>query len=49
MKNFVFKASDLGKGKHKIGADVFSSWQKHDYIEPGSIKNDSNEIEVMIN
>ena len=48
-EKFVFKASDLGKGKHKIGAEVFSSWQKHDYIEPGSIKNNSNEIEVMIN
>ena len=48
-EKFVFKASDLGKGKHKIGAEVFSSWQKHDYTEPGSIKNNSNEIEVTIN
>ena len=48
-EKFVFKASDLGKGKHKIGAEVFSSWQKHDYTESGSIKNHSNEIEVTIN
>jgi hypothetical protein len=48
-EKFVFKASDLGKGKHKIGAEVFSSWQKHDYTEPGNIKNNSNEIEVTIN
>ena len=43
------KASDLGKGKHKIGAEVFSSWQKHDFTEPGNIKNNSNEIEIIIN
>ena len=43
------KASDLGKGKHKISAEVFASWQKHDYTEPGSIKNNSKEIEITIN
>lgn len=43
------KASDLGKGKHKISAEVFASWQKHDYTEPGSIKNNSKEIEIDIN
>ena len=48
-EKFVFKASDLGKGKHKIGAEVFASWQKHDYTEPGSIKNNSSEIEIIIN
>lgn len=48
-EKFVFKASDLGKGKHKIEAEAFSSWQKHDYTEPGSVKNSSNEIEVTIN
>ena len=48
-EKFVFKASDLGKGKHKIGAEVFSSWQKHDYTEPGNIKNNSSEIELIIN
>ena len=44
-----FKAVELGKGNHKIGAEVFSSWQKHDYTEPGSIKNNSREIEITIN
>ena len=43
------KASDLGKGKHKISAEVFASWQKHEYIEPGNIKNSSKEIEIIIN
>ena len=48
-ERFVFKASDLEKGKHKIGAEAFASWQKHDYIETGSIKNNSSEIEIIIN
>ena len=48
-EKFVFKASDLGKGKHKISAEVFASWQKHDYTEPGSIKDNSSEIEITIN
>ncbi|MEE8383597.1 MAG: hypothetical protein V3R39_01465 [Nitrosopumilus sp.] len=48
-EKFVFKASDLGKGKHKIGAEVFASWQKHDFTEPGSVKNNSTEIEIIIN
>jgi len=48
-EKFVFKASDLGKGNHKIGAEAFASWQKHDYTEPGSVKNNSREIEITIN
>ena len=47
-ERFAFKASDLGPGKHKVGAEAFASWQKHDYTEPGSIKNSSAEIEVQI-
>ena len=47
-EKFVFKASDLGEDKHKIGAEVFASWQKHDYTEPESIKNSSEEIEITI-
>ena len=46
-EKMIFKASDLGKGKHKIGAEVFASWQKHDYTEQGSVKN-SEEIEIII-
>jgi hypothetical protein len=48
-EKFVFKASDLGKGKHKIGVEAFASWQKHDYIETGNVKNNSDEIEITIN
>ncbi len=48
-EKFTFKASDLGPGKHKIGAEVFASWQKHDYTESDSIKNNSKEIEITIN
>lgn len=43
-----FKASELGSGKHKIGAEVFASWLKHDYTEPFSGKLHSKEIEIEI-
>ena len=48
-EKILFKASELGKGKHKISAEAFASWQKHEYAEPGNIKNNSNEIEITIN
>ncbi|MDH3695771.1 MAG: hypothetical protein OEQ94_03210 [Nitrosopumilus sp.] len=48
-EKFVFKGLDLGKGKHKILAEAFASWQKHDYTEPGNVKNNSREIEITIN
>jgi len=48
-EKFVFKALDLGEGIHKIRAEAFASWQKHDYTEPGSVKNNSREIEIIIN
>ena len=48
-EKFIIKASDLGSGKHKIGAEVSASWQKHEYIDSDSIKNTSKEIEITIN
>ena len=48
-EKFVFKSSDLGKGKHKISSEAFASWQKHDFTEPGNVKNNSSEIEIVIN
>lgn len=48
-EKFVFKGSDLGPGKHKIGAEVYASWQKHDYVESDNIKNNSKEIEIIVN
>lgn len=45
----TFKASELGAGKHKIGAEVYSSWQKHHFTEPGDAKSSSKEIEITIN
>ncbi|MDX1595958.1 MAG: hypothetical protein R3327_03365 [Nitrosopumilaceae archaeon] len=48
-EKFTIKASELGKGKHKIGAEAFASWQKHEFTEPGSVKNSAKEIEVTIN
>lgn len=44
-----FKASELGSGKHKISAEAFASWQKHDYIDSGNAKNHAKEIEITIN
>jgi len=48
-EEFTFKASELGSGNHKISAEVFVSWQKHDYVEPDSIKNNAEEIQIKIN
>ena len=48
-EKILIKASELGPGKHKIGAEVFASWQKHEYTDSDSIKNTSNEIEITIN
>ncbi|MFQ5440501.1 MAG: hypothetical protein ACE5DL_03460 [Nitrosopumilaceae archaeon] len=47
-EKILVKASDLGPGTHKIGAEVFASWQKHDYTESDNIKNNSKEIEITI-
>jgi len=48
-EKILIKASDLGPGSHKIGAEVFASWQKHDYTDSDSVKNNSKEIEITIN
>jgi len=42
------KASDLGAGKHKIGAEVYVSWFKHDYTEAMDARSSSKEIEIEI-
>jgi hypothetical protein len=47
-EKILVKASDLGPGTHKIIADVYASWQKHDYTESDNIKNNSKEIEITI-
>ncbi len=48
-ENIVFKASELGSGNHKIEAEVYMSWQKHDYTEPDNVKDHAKEIEIKIN
>ncbi len=48
-ERLTFKASELGSGRHKIGAEVFASWQKHYYTEPDNVKSSSKEIEIKIN
>ena len=48
-EKFMFKASELGTGNHKISAEAFASWETHPYIKKGDAKNQSNEIEISIN
>jgi len=48
-EKITFKASELGSGSHKIGAEVYMSWQKHDYTEPDNVKDHAKEIEIKIN
>ena len=48
-EKFVFKASELGTGNHKISAEAFASWETHPYINKGDTKNQSSEIEISIN
>lgn len=47
-ENIQFSASDLGDGKHKISAEIFVSWLKHEYTESFSEKTHSKEIEIEI-
>ncbi|MEO9277675.1 MAG: hypothetical protein ABI340_07870 [Nitrososphaera sp.] len=43
-----FSASELGIGKHKIGAEVYVSWHKHDYTDESELKSNAKEIEIEI-
>jgi len=45
----ILSGSDLGKGKHRISAEVFASWNKHQYTDGEKIKLHSKEIEIDIN
>ena len=45
----IIRAADLGTGSHKIAAEVFVSWNKHEYIEANQEKTRSGEMEVKIN
>ena len=47
-EQIILNASDLGKGKHKVGAEVFASWNTHPYIEKNEAKMHSEEIEIEI-
>ena len=48
-EKITFKASELGSGKHKIGAEAYASWQKHHFVEQDDTKNNAKEIEITIN
>jgi len=45
----ILSASDLGKGKHNVSAEVFASWNKHTYIEKNEERIHAKEIEININ
>jgi hypothetical protein len=47
-EKIVFIASELGVGKHKIGAEIFVSWFKHMYTESFEETVHSKEIEIEI-
>jgi len=47
-EQIILTAAELGKGKHKIGAEVFVSWNKHVYADGDKEKLHSEEIEVNI-
>jgi len=44
----ILSATELGKGKHNISAEVFVSWNKQTYIEKNEEKTHSEAIEVEI-
>jgi hypothetical protein len=47
-EKITVKAFQLGEGKHKIGAEVYASWQKHHFTDPDNVKAESKEIEITI-
>ena len=56
-EKITFKASELGSGNHKIGAEAYASWQKHSAKEavkkvrkerPGSIQSEIQEIAITL-
>ena len=44
----IIRAADLGIGNHKISAEVFVSWNKHEYVEANQVKSVAKEIELNI-
>ncbi len=44
----IIRAADLGIGNHKIGAEVFASWNKHEYVVANQVKSVAKEIELNI-
>ena len=47
-EQITVSASELGIGNHKICAEVFVSWNKHEYVEADQEKTRAEEIEVKI-
>lgn len=47
-EEYPIKASELGKGRHKIGGEVHVSWQKHRLMEKNSMRVDVPEAFITI-
>ena len=47
-EEYPIKASELGKGRHKIGGEVHVSWQKHRFMEKNSIRVDVPETIITV-
>ena len=48
-EKIMFRASELGKGKHVLGAEAYVEWQRHEYTAPYSTKSHAKEVEIKIN
>lgn len=48
-EKITFDASELGAGTHKVSAEVWVSWQKHDYTEPETVDAKSPDMAITIN
>ena len=47
-EEFAVKASDMGDGRHKLGAEIHASWQKHEFTAPGHVKASASDAEVVV-
>ncbi len=47
-EDFEFDASVLGIGTHSTSAEVFVSWEKHDYIAKNKVSKHSDSFKITI-
>ena len=44
-----FKASELGRGRHRVSAEASASWQKHRYADAGTARGSAGGLEIVVN